>query len=99
MTIPEFNTITKDIWIGKYFDEYMILYTLINSLFSVEDIVISLDSTKDNKCKFKLIPSGNISFDYIASRYNKMELSLFNRDFRITTKLKKNGIIVITVGE
>lgn len=99
MTIPEFDSMTKDIWIGKYFDEYMVIYTIINSIFTENDMVISLDSTKDNKCTFKLVPSSNVSFEYIARRYDKMEISLFNRNFHITTKLKKNGTIIITIGE
>ena len=104
MTLPEFiNFIQsmnrKESCIGECFEQIMVLYWILHRYFTEDNVVIQFDSTRKHNgvCKFKITPVGNFTADLIYEVYHSIMVSMYHNTFNLSTNLKKNGTIVVTI--
>ncbi len=100
MTLPEFaimiNSNNSNQCLGNHFDEYLVLYNILNRVYEKEDISITIGSKQEaDKIKAKIVTT-NEDDGFIADTYKSLitESSLYQ--FDVKTKLK-NGTINIDI--
>lgn len=103
MTLPDFacllNSNNKDNCLGSYFDEHLALYNILNRVFDGKDIHITIDykAAKKGCCRYIIIPAQNMDVHTMLVAYNDITLKLYGCQFEAKTKLRKNGIMYITL--
>ena len=104
LTLPEFASLIyspKSCVLGKWFDEYVTIYSILKLYLDNHDIEIVIDSSKSaiNKGKCRIIVTTIEPVqDEILNKYKKIEYDLFNSHLQVKTKLvKKSNTLSITV--
>jgi hypothetical protein len=96
LTLEEFSKYVnhKDIKqeMHKYFDEHILLYSLIHSNFS--DMTIDLKEDEDG-CYYVLCPDRNIDISYMEQFYNNISVNFFSHRYIVSSKLCDNKNIII----
>jgi hypothetical protein len=96
MTLEEFKNIisyTTDEQYVKYFDEHILLYEFLNNRFAPGDISIDVHQNPKS-ITYKIIPRVKLEQSYLSETLNMLEISLFNRNFLVASRLEDGNIII-----
>ena len=94
MTLEEFRNIisyTTDEQYVKYFDEHILLYEFLKNRFAPGQIGIEV-CPDAKSITYKIIPMVKIDNQYLHDTLRIMEVSLFDRDFVVTTSIKDGNM-------
>jgi hypothetical protein len=76
----------------KYFDEHLVLHSLLSTNFS--DINIDLKEDEDG-CFYLLRPSKNCDISYMESLYNNIRVDFFAHKFVVGVTICNDNNIII----
>ena len=96
MTLEEFKNIisyTTDEQYVKYFDEHILLYEFLNNRFAPGQLSIEV-RPNSKSITYKIIPMVKLEQSYLSETLNMLEVSLFNRNFLVTSRIEDGNMII-----
>ena len=96
MTLEEFKNIisyTTDEQYVKYFDEHILLYEFLNNRFAPGQLSIEV-RPNPKSITYKIIPMVKLEQSYLSETLNMLEVSLFNRNFLVASRIEDGNMII-----